>query len=159
MSRSIDADVRKIRSGIRPKFVVLIALLLAGCSPTRGCAESNFDLAPESRLPRWFSLSPGRGRSDVTVKMTYFVGLIGGTTANFVLRDSEGHKLVEVEGRVRDDQPLTLVPDPGTGPLPYPNYAIVTIDGVTEFIEHREKGPLFYVTDDADVRRMLGALR
>jgi hypothetical protein len=88
--------------------------------------------------------------------MTYYIGLFGGSTANFVLRDHDGRKVAEVEGPVRDSHPLTLVPDPGTGPLPYPNYAVVTIDGTTEVIEHRQRGPVFYIADDPELRRKFG---
>jgi hypothetical protein len=88
--------------------------------------------------------------------MTYYIGVGGGSTANFVLRDRDAGKVAEVEGWIRDSQPQTLVPDPGTGPLPYPNYAIVTIDGITEVIEHRERGSVFYITDDPDIKRNLG---
>jgi hypothetical protein len=157
MTRSgSEADVARFGPFRRVKFGVLIVLLCAACNPAHGCAESDFDLAPESRLPKWFTLAPEQSRSGATVKMTYYIGLLGGSTARFVLRDHNGRQLAEVEGRIRDSQPQTLVPDPGTGSLPYPNYAIVTIDGITEVIEHRERGTVFYITDDPEVRRRLG---
>src|SRR5438552_18880226 len=96
----------------RMKWGLTVALLCTACNPMRGCAESNFDLAERSRLPKLFTLPDGRSRSDVTVLMTY-IGR-GGSTANFVLRDRHGRKLAEVEGPIRDSQPQTLVPAPGT---------------------------------------------
>jgi hypothetical protein len=51
------------------KSVALVLLLFSGCSPIRGCEESSFDLAPDSRIPKWFSLPAGVQRSDVKVTM------------------------------------------------------------------------------------------
>jgi len=122
----------------------------------RGCAESHFQLAPESRLPKWFALSPDQNRSNVEVTMTYYIGLTGGSTATFVLRNRDGRKLAEAEGPVRDKEPQILTPAPPTGSLPYPSYEVVTINGVTEVVEHRRMEPIFYITDDKTVRRKLG---
>jgi hypothetical protein len=46
---------------------------------------------------------------------------------------------------------------PGLAPVtsqgsPYPAYEIITVDGITDVIEHRKMEPLFYVTDDSAVR-------
>ena len=40
--------------------------------------------------------------------------------------------------------------------LPYPRYEVLTANGVTEAIEHRRMEPLFYISDDPEVRRELG---
>ena len=138
------------------RIVILLAVLVAACNPVRGCAESYFRLAPESRLPRWFTLASEQRRSDVAVTMTYYTGLVGGSTASFVLSDRNGRKLAGVEGPVRDSQPQTLTAAPPTGPLPYPRYEFVTINGITEVVEHRRMEPVFYISDDPEVRRKLG---
>ena len=52
--------------------VVLPLLALAACSPLRGCVESQFSLAPDSRLPQWFAAPVVKDRSDVAVKLTYW---------------------------------------------------------------------------------------
>ena len=139
------------------RYALALALLCAACSPTRGCAESDFDLAPASRLPKWFTLPPGISRSDVSVKMTYYISLFADQRrANFVLRDSRGRKLAEVEGEQRGARPFTLTPAPPTGPFQYPGYEIVTVNGIIEVIEHRRFEGLFYITDDPKVRAKLG---
>ena len=38
----------------------------------------------------------------------------------------------------------------------YPSYEVVTINGTTEVIEHLQRGPIFYITDDPEVKRRLG---
>ncbi len=138
------------------RLSLVIALMCAACSPTRGCAESRFELAPESRLPRWFTLPPGQSRSDVTVVMTYYLGLTTGRTATFVLREGSDRKVSEMTGPMQGDTPHILVPPPTSGDWPYPRYEVVVIKGITEVIEHRQKGSLFYITDDAAVKQKLG---
>jgi hypothetical protein len=153
--RQLDSKAHQSLSIVSAHAIVLSFLLLASCSPMRGCAESEFALAPESRLPRWFAAESNLARSEVVLKMTYYTSPLG-STARFVLTNRDGRRLSEVEGRIRDGQPLTLGQDSGAGALPYPNYAVVTIDGITEVIEHRRMESVFYITDDAALREQLG---
>ena len=51
----------------------LIICVLAACSPIRGCVESNFELAPESRLPKWVQVPASAKRADVSVELEYYV--------------------------------------------------------------------------------------
>ena len=44
-------------------------VLLCGC---RFFPESQFELAPDSRLPKWFPLPTNLSREDVTVQMSYY---------------------------------------------------------------------------------------
>jgi hypothetical protein len=44
-------------------------VLLWGC---RSWPESRFELAPDSRLPKWFTLPENLSRADVTVRMSYY---------------------------------------------------------------------------------------
>jgi hypothetical protein len=41
-------------------------------------------------------------------------------------------------------------------PSPYPIYEKVTINGVTESVEHRRMEPIFYVSDDPELHRRFG---
>ena len=135
--------------------LVVVALVLVGaCSPTRGCIESDFDLAPESRIPRWFVLHDGAKRSDFSVQLDYWIGPAG-RTATITLR-SGGRTLDSVVATMKDSEPRTLVPKPATGPIPYPGYEILTARGITEVVEHRRMEPIFYVVDDLQVKRQLG---
>src|SRR5438876_4911558 len=52
-----------------------IAVIAATCFSLLGCGvfpESSFELARESRLPKWFKLPAGLSRSDVTLKLDYY---------------------------------------------------------------------------------------
>lgn len=130
-----------------------IAIIIAGCLSMLGCnyfVDSNFELAHDSRLPKWFVLPSGLSRSEVTVTMSYYISPSGRTSV-FTLLDLKGHKISELKGTVKGveptrlkDQQSNLVPD-------YPLYEIVSVNGITEIIEHRQSEPIFYITDDSSV--------
>ena len=148
------ADQIAVERGARLRWAMLLTLALAACSPTRGCIESSFTLAPESRLPKWFA-STGVPRSDAIVTMDYWIGP-SGATATFVLRDSRGRAFARVVGEVQGKGPVSLKPRDPTDPIGYPLYEVITVDGVVDVIEHRRMEPVFYVTDDPVVWSKLG---
>jgi len=134
------------------------AALAFACLSLLGCEffpESTFELAAESRLPKWFSLPPGLTRAEVTITMSYYIKPTGGT-ATFTLRDSNKAKLAEVSGTTKGRYPIELKNPPPGYPLGYPSYEIITVKGITEVIEHRRMEPIFYVTDDPAVLAELG---
>jgi hypothetical protein len=49
---------------------LLLIVLFWGC---RYFPESMFELAPDSRLPKWFTLQDNLSRADVTVRMSYYI--------------------------------------------------------------------------------------
>ena len=74
-------------------------------------------------------------------------------TARFKLLDAKTkRKLAEADGTQKGIQPIMLKsPKPGYR-MDYPNYEVITVAGVTEVIEHRRMEPIFYITDDPDVK-------
>jgi hypothetical protein len=46
-------------------------------------------------------------------------------------------------------------PPPGFPPS-YPAHEVITVNGITEIIEHRKMEPIFYITDDPAVWKELG---
>ena len=143
---------------LKPIHRLFIAILVSACLSLLGCEffpESTFELAHESRLPKWFTLPPGLSRSDVTVTMSYYIKPTG-HTATFTLKDTKKRKLAEVSGSQMGFEPLTLKNlRPEVSPY-YPSYEIITVNGITDIIEHRKMEPIFYVTDDPNVWRELG---
>jgi len=134
--------------------VLLPLLLIGGCSLF---PESRFKLASESRLPKWFDLPPGLSRADATVTMYNYITPWSGRTAEFELSDANGKKLAVVIGKKKGLEPISLIGvDPSSGLLVYPTYAIVTVNGMTEVIEHRQRGSVFHITDDIEVLTKLG---
>ena len=112
--------------------------------------ESSFELAPESRLPKWIQLPPGLTRSDVSLTMDYYIKPWGGS-AGFFLRDKKGRILKKQVGRTRCTVPFELENPPRGYPKGYPAYEPITVNETTEIIEHRKMEPIFYVSDDTAV--------
>jgi hypothetical protein len=78
-----------------------------------------------------------------------------GGTATFALKQRNDHVIAEAKGKVRGDHPVYL--GSNTDPLrQYPSYEIVTVNGISEAIEHRAMEPVFYITDDPAVLNRLG---
>ena len=140
------------------KFLFLGLFLVAGCSPTRGCVESSFELAPESRLPIWFTLPPGMKRSDVGVTMDYWIGP-GRRTASLKLRKKSFFgSIVALDSIVVDavgSEPQTIPPHGPANRIPYPSYEVLTGRGLVEIVEHKKMEPIFYVNEDPEVRKQL----
>jgi hypothetical protein len=139
------------------KFLLFfVALTIAGSAI--GCAwfpESTFELASESRLPKWITLPPGLTRADVSITMSYYI-MPWGSSATFTVRDRKGQTLEKVDGKVKGLEPLELKHPPPGFPPGYPSYEVITVNGITEIIEHRKMEPIFYVTDDPAVWKELG---
>ena len=80
-------------------------------------------------------------REDVTIQLEYWTY----GSASVRVRDRQGRELISLVGE-------------GSGSTlgGYPRYSKVTINGITELIEHRRMEPIFYVSDDAELRRRFG---
>lgn len=136
-------------------LLVVTLIVLGGCGQK---SESTFDLAPESRLPKWFTLPTGKSRSDVSVAMSYYIDSAG-RKSKLTLLDSKKQTIVEVNGTQMGSAPFQLKnPRPGF-PAGYPSYEILTVNGITELIEHRQMEPLFYIVDDSEVLNEFGLKR
>lgn len=137
---------------------LLFFIALTILSSAIGCEwfpESTFELASESRLPKWITLPPGLTRTDVSITMSYYSKPWGGS-AIFILRDKKGQTLTKVKGKTRGLGPNQLKHPPSGFPPGYPSYEVITVNGITEIIEHRTMEPIFYITDDPAVWKELG---
>jgi hypothetical protein len=139
------------------KFLLLsVALTISGS--TIGCEwfpESTFELASESRLPKWITLPAGLTRADASITMSYYI-TPWGRSATFILKDTKGQIRTKVSGKERGGEPSQLKHPPPSFPPGYPAYEVITVSGITEIIEHRKMEPIFYVTDDPAVWKELG---
>lgn len=87
--------------------------------------------------------------------MGYFVPPADIDNAVVELRRLDGRRVRTVTGR-SCWHPATrwrTLPDGSPEAAPYPHYGIVTVDGVTEVVEHRPDDR-FAITDDAELVRM-----
>jgi hypothetical protein len=137
-------------------FARVLLLLAIGLNvqALSGCVESQFRLAPESRLPNWFAVPDGLRRQDVNVTLTYY-SAPWGRRATLSITDAHGKILRSVKTSVEGTEPKVISSIPGGS---YPMYEILKGDGITDVVEHRFGGPVFYMTDDSEVRRRLGVL-
>ena len=119
--------------------------------------ESTFELASESRLPKFVTLPARLTRADVTLEMSYFVKPWG-RSATFVLRNG-GRIIARLNGKQRGPGPLQLKNPPQGYPHGYPSYEIITVNGITDIIEHRKMEPVFSITDDNAVWKELLGVR
>ena len=87
--------------------------------------------------------------------MDYYVGGLG-RTATFILRDGKGRRVARVVGGLEGYSPFTPEQPTGAADQAYPSYEIITVDGITEIIEHRRMEPIFYVTDDVTANELRG---
>jgi len=148
--------VFKIIRRIDKFLLFFVALTIAGSAI--GCAwfpESTFELASESRLPKWITLPPGLTRADVSITMSYYV-MPWGRSSTFILQNKKGQTLKKVDGKEKGLEPLQLEHPPPGFPPGYPAYEVIIVNGTTEIIEHRKMEPIFYITDDPAVWKELG---
>ena len=132
---------------MRSRFMLVLSLLLSGCGIF---PESSFELAPESRLPKWFSPPPSMVRSNLAVTLDYYMGFDGGS-ATVKLFDKDGSQLAKVSGKLSESGPFTFEPHEQGPPYRYPMYEIVNVDGIVDIVEHRKMEAVFYMTDDPAV--------
>ena len=135
-----------LRISLRADKLFLIVALFISFLPMVGCLESSFNLANESRLPRWVTLPPGVKRADVSITLNFYTSL-GGDDTKVIIKDREGKTLAEVSGKMKCH----------TSFASYPSYEVVLANGIAEVIEHRKAGPVFYITDDPAIKKMLFA--
>jgi hypothetical protein len=141
----------KIRSSAE-KYLLMVALCISSCAVS-GCEyfpESTFNLASESRLPKWITLPPGHTRADVSITISYYDSLWG-NDVKIVVEDEEKQTLTKLYGTEKGRGPLYLKHPPQGFPPGYPAYGVITVNGVTDIVEHRKPEPIFYVTDDPAV--------
>jgi hypothetical protein len=142
------------RSNIFPLFVLLTiassVIVLSEWIP-----ESTFELASESRLPKWITLPPGLTRADVSITMSLYSKLWG-WSAVFTLKDTKGQIRTKVYGTEKGRGTLYLKHPPPGFPPGCPAYEVITVNGITDIIEHRKPEPIFYITDDPAIWKELG---
>lgn len=145
--REVGDEIRMTRFYLRLAFVITI---VAGMS---GCLESSFVLAPESRLPKWFEVPSGMTRSELKVTLDYYST---GESVFKLYKKGSFFALKKVTEIPRSPHLNYLKNPPAGFPKGYPIYKVITVNGITDIIEHRKMEPIFYVTDDPNIWRELG---
>jgi len=124
-------------------------VIVVGIGLSAGCAESYFTLAMDSPLPSCLlPLPSGLTRTDVTVRLSYYLSIAGFAEqrAELVLCDGKHRTLAHRVGIVRKE----------SAPDTYPRYEVATFDKCTDVIEHRRPEPWFHINNDPAIRQQLG---
>ena len=133
--------------------VLVIVLGILGTHPYFGfLPESQFNLAPESRLPRWFAVPRQYKREDLDVEIYYYTAPFGKTNFIAYLFGSPPElKRLEKKYGTAEWHPVSKKKLDAKGDH-YPSFHIVTVDGVVELIEHKYMAPIFHVSDDPEMK-------
>jgi hypothetical protein len=128
--------------------VVSVTWLLTACDPRYGFMESRFRLADESRLPKWFAASGTYPRNDVRVVITLYTHPVFENKVRIVLYGPppEEKQLDEKIG-TRRRLPTKQEELEKKNVAVYPSQMIITVDGIDEIFEHRNKGDVLYIVD------------
>lgn len=111
------------------------------------CAESEFDLAPDSRLPRWVNLPETISRRDVSVRLSMYRPGVYRVRAY----GSNGSMLDEQSARVEGKIDHTELGGLRTGNVMvdiHPIYEVLSVKGDREIIEfaHTERSFTLWIT-------------
>lgn len=143
----VESSYRKLRGLGFGEKMMLHALLMIffimtlGCDARYGVMESEFSLAQDSCLPKWFVLTKSHNREDVMVTLAYYRKVYRPIAVITVKSSTSKETVFEMAGDFRA-HPIN---EKREG---YPHYYIVTINNLVEIVEHRQMEPIFYINDD-----------
>jgi hypothetical protein len=132
-------------------LMLILCLSFSGCNPKCGLVDYIFELAPDSRLPRWADFS-GYQRQDVTMKINCCTVPWGGRAEILVYGPAPDRKiLLEKTVKMRwhplsDKAKFNKYPN-----TQFPRYSIININGVDEVFEQRNAVSSLYITDDPNI--------
>jgi hypothetical protein len=146
-----DKAKKIIAALILPAALFLFAVWSASTPWIGWCPESSFTLSPDSRFPNWFTIPSGYGRKDLSV-VIYYYAPIPPIRANFktiLLGPPPEYKQIDKKiGTVKWHPATRSYSD-------YPSYHIVRVGNSVELIEHKKKEPIFYISDNAEMKRAI----
>lgn len=136
-------------------FPTILLFSILSCAPLFGAVEARFTLAPDSRLPKWFSLPPGIERAGISVHLAYLTPAKDADDAVLEMRDGRGQSLGSVRGRACWHSVMEAKKNKHGrfDPDSYPHYRYIESQGVIEIIEHRRLEPIFRISDDSALRK------
>jgi hypothetical protein len=130
-------------------FVGFFAVLLTSCGPGSGFVEAGYELAPESRLPRWFGeVSAKYDRKDLAVKVRFYSPIFPVDNVEVDLVDRSGRILSHATGR-SFEHPVSQERRAKANDLPvFPHWDVVIVTGVMEVLEFKGRSNLVDVSDE-----------
>ena len=141
------------------KINVRIIIIIISTLSLSGCLESSFVLSPDARIPKWFEIPEEKSRSDFKVTADYYSTFDGAKDVYKLYDNYHFFCIQKVTASTKAgnwNKTVELKNPPKGSPKGYPAYRVVTINGITDIIEHRKMEPIFYTTDDPAIWKELG---
>jgi hypothetical protein len=132
---------------VKIRVIFIILILLCSCNPRYGFIESDFRLSSESRLPKWVDIPSGYSRQDLTMTITFYTHPFLSKVKMVVYGPGPEHKVINETIGDQWYHPITKK-QPG---YVYPRYIIISVNGIKEIFEHKERGPILWITDDPKI--------
>ena len=128
--------------------MIAIALVISVTGIT-SCVVSKFSLAPDSRLPVWFTLPYGKTRDDVVVTLSYVTTALTSQNTVLEMRDKKGNVMSNIYGIacLHPSMEAKKNSKGGLDPDAFPEYRIIRANGKAEIVQHRME-PMFRLVDD-----------
>ena len=131
-------------------------MVLGACHPIRGFIESEFTLAPESPLPVWYhDLPDGYTREDLMIRIRYYAPLFDADDAVFWVESSRLNTLFKATGRIERHPQFYEWAQKDWKARHYPSFIKITINGQTEIIEHKKMEPIFYISNEESLMKVM----
>src|SRR6202000_2953924 len=149
LHRTVDVSIgnKSVRNVLLAKRYLSIIAISVCTYAISGCVGSIWELASDSRPPKWISLPPGFTRADIRVIEEAMEPTRRGVEIKVIWYNKKHQKLGAVRGNS-----FNL-----SG-----RYFAEVVDGVPEIIglktsknEHGDDLPYFFVVDDLDLKRKL----
>jgi len=138
---------------MRKGLFYILFIFLVACS-TRGCVESEFNLSKESRLPAWFKIPNGMKRSDLDVTLTYYTtGPADLTLIDIRNRNKKSIKTIKVKNIHHPE--YWAWADKDWPKRAHPGYVILSSNNITEIIVHKERNPVFHISNESAVQNTI----
>ena len=115
-----------------------------------GCLEAKFQLAEESRLPKWFDIH-NDDRSEFTVKMEAYSTFKGWKTVVKLYKKGSFLPIQQISITSETNSLKKLNPKSIEVINGYPRYNAITVNNITDIVEHKKMEPIFYMTDDPEI--------
>ncbi len=140
---------------IKRSAIFLAAVFVTACNPYRGSLESEFRLSDSSPLPVWVDPLPeGYERNDVEIILQYWTPYFDVDNTVLMVK-SKGSTLVKKTGRSKEPADWSEWAHQDWPKRLYPAYSYLTIDGITEVVEHRKLEPIFYISGEQAIEETM----
>jgi hypothetical protein len=144
-------------------FLFLYVFLWSAWTPWIGwCPESTFNLASDSRLPKWFSIPAGYDRSYFAVKISYYT-TVPPFKQDFkavLLGPPPKYEILETKiGTMRWHPSMDKKRNEhgGFNMYAFPMVTIDTVGGLDEVVEQRTDTDILYISDDPQLKKALNS--